>query len=222
MLQDCSMDIYNTQKRYFQEAYRSGEHGWPTTEPTPFIRSFQRSFRKEFQGGRILDLGCGEGRHTLLFAEKDCFAVGMDLEPRALQRAKEIIKYKKFICKPNFLIGDVLALPFKEKSFDVLIDYGCLHHILKRDFSRYLWNTLPLLKPKGYFLLTCFSIRFKHQPEEHRKRDWIIHKGHYDRFFRKSDFRKLFGRHYQILNIEEERDREKPHYVFYNVLMKKS
>ncbi len=215
------MDVYANQKRYFEEAYQSGEHGWPTTGPTPFVKSFLQSFRKERSMANILDLGCGEGRHTLLFAGKGYFAVGMDLEPVALLRAKKFARNKKFPKKPYFLLGNTLALPFKEGSFDVLIDYGCLHHILKRDFSLYLRETLSLLRPKGYFLLTCFSIRFKHQPDERRRRDWIIHKGHYDRFFRKSDFPKLFGKDYRILKIEEEKDPEKPHYVFNNVLMQK-
>ena len=29
-------------------------------------------------GGRMLDLGCGEGRHTLLFAKVGFFTVGLD------------------------------------------------------------------------------------------------------------------------------------------------
>jgi SAM-dependent methyltransferase len=215
------MDVYANQKRYFEEAYQTGEHGWPTTDPTPFVKSFLQSFRKEKPRAKILDMGCGEGRHTLLFAGKGYFAAGMDLEPKALLRAKKFARELKLPQKPNFLLGNALALPFKGESFEVLIDYGCLHHIMKRDFSLYLRDTLSLLKPKGYFLLTCFSIRFKHQPEERRQRDWIIHKGHYDRFFRKSDFPKLFGKNYKILKIEEEKDPKKPHYVFNNVLMQK-
>lgn len=216
------MGIYSSQKRFFEEAYRSGEHGWPSSEPTPFVREFlQSSFRKEHPVARILDIGCGEGRHTLPLTKEGYLAVGLDLQPLALQRAKRIAKSQGLKRGFHFLVGDVLSLPFKGKSFDVLIDYGCLHHILKRDFSRYLLNTLSILRPKGYYLLSCFSTRFRHHPKERRSRDWIIHRNHYDRFFRKKDFNNLFGKYYKILKIVEERSSENPHHFFYHVLMKK-
>ncbi len=215
------MSIYSSQKRFFEEAYKSGEHGWPVTEPTPFVRSCLKIFRKECRAGRILDLGCGEGRHTLFFAKEGYRAIGLDMQPLALKRAKAFANSKGIAGGFHFMVGDVLALPFKNESFDLLIDYGCLHHILKKDFSLYLRNTLSQIKRGGYFLLSCFSTKFRHENEGNRKRDWLIHKDHYDRFFKKSDFKKLFGKNYHILEVEEEKSHENPLQVFYHVLMQK-
>jgi SAM-dependent methyltransferase len=215
------MAIYLEQKRYFEEAYRSGVHGWPTEEPTRFVKEFLQTYRKKKPRGRILDIGCGEGRHTLLFAGAGYRAIGVDMQHLAINRAREFARLKGVTRGFQFVIGDVFSLPFQAGDFDVLIDYGCLHHVMKKDFKKYLASTLPLLKRGGYFLLSCFSSKFKHHPKERRKRDWMVHRGHYDRFFRRTDFKTLFGEFYDILKTREERDRIHPHYVFHHVLMQK-
>lgn len=215
------MSVYLEQKRYFENAYRTGEHGWPTLDPSPFVVEFIKTFRKEKPKGRILDIGCGEGRHTLLFAQAGYFSVGVDLQPLAIRRARQFAKAKGVKKGFRFVLGDVFSLPFEANSFDVLIDYGCLHHVKKKDFSKYLESTLPLLRPGGYLLLSCFSSKFKHHPGERRRRDWLVHRGHYDRFFKAGDFKDLFGRFYDILKRREERDPRHPIYVFHHVLMKK-
>jgi len=215
------MSVYLNQKRFFEEAYRTGEHGWPTADPSRFVIEFLRTFRKESPRGRILDIGCGEGRHTLLFAGAGYTAIGTDLQPLAIQRAREFARSEKLKGRFKFVLGDVFALPFRPGGFDVIIDYGCLHHVMKKDFPRYLENTLPLLRSGGYFLLSCFSSKFKHHPGERRTRDWMVHRNHYDRFFRKGDFRRLFGKFYDILKTSEERDRVHPYYVFHHVLMRR-
>lgn len=215
------MGLYAQQRRYFEEAYRTGVHGWPTEEPSAFVREFLRGFRGKRRAGRVLDIGCGEGRHALLFAGVGYETVGVDLQPLAIRRALGFARAAGVRRRLRFLVGDVFALPFGPGAFDVLIDYGCLHHVMKKDFPRYLRSTVPLLRPGGHVLLSCFSTRFKHHPGERRRRDWLVHRGHYDRFFRKGDFKALFGGHYDILKAREERDRVHPHYVFHHVLMRK-
>ncbi|MBI3803174.1 MAG: methyltransferase domain-containing protein [Nitrospirae bacterium] len=212
------MSIYASQKKYFEKAYRTGEHGWPVEGASAPVVRFVERFKKERPSGRILDIGCGEGRHTALFAKAGYRAVGLDYQPLALERARRFSGNGAANPNLRFMLGDVFHLPFRPGAFDVLLDYGCLHHVRRRDTQRYLANVLPVLKPGGYFLLSCFSTDFKHHADEKRKRNWMVHHGHYDRFFRKGDFRSIFGGAFNILQIEEERQ---PLYVFHHVLMQK-
>ncbi len=168
------------------------------------------------RGGRALDIGCGEGRHSIAFAEAGFGTVGMDLEPKALARARSAVQDRNV--RPGFLQANVFALPFSTEVFDVVVDYGCLHHVRRSDTSRYLAQVVPLLKPGGQYLLSCFSTKFRHHAAERRTRDWLVHAGHYDRFFRRADFPALFGRWFDIVDLTEDRDGL---YVFHNVHMQK-
>ena len=207
--------IYRAQRAYFERAYATGEHGWPMEGVSPMVARFLRTFRGRDR--RVLDIGCGEGRHTRALAVAGALAVGVDLEPKALARAREAAD-RGSARGLGFAQADVFALPFAPATFDVVLDYGCLHHVRRRDTQRYLEQVVPLLKPEGYFLLSCFSTKFQHHAGERRTRDWLVHNGHYDRFFRRADFGAIFGRAFEIVEITEDRDGL---YVFHNVLMRK-
>ncbi len=115
------MSLYARQRRYFEEAYKTGEHGWPVTEPTPFVvRSVKQLLRKKAFGkkGRVLDLGCGEGRHTFACAELGLQAVGLDYQRLAISRAQKMSKTGQIRRGYYFLVGDAFHLPFSEGSFD--------------------------------------------------------------------------------------------------------
>jgi len=99
-----------------------------------------------------------------------------------------------------------------------VLDCGCFHHVKKADWSRYLAGLTVLLRPGGYLHLTTFSTRFKHYPGERRSRNWLVHRNHYDHFFRKADFARIFGKRYEILKIEEERQEL---HAFWHVLLRK-
>jgi SAM-dependent methyltransferase len=176
------------------------------------VARFLRSAKT--RGGRALDIGCGEGRHSVAFARKGFDAVGVDLEPRALALARSAARGARL----SFLQANVFALPFLPGAFDVVMDYGCLHHVRRSDTRRYLDQVVPTIKPGGYFLLSCFSTKFKHHAGERRTRNWLVHAGHYDRFFRRADFPAIFGRWFDIVDLTEDREGL---YVFHNVLMRK-
>lgn len=215
-----SQILYKSQKEYFHRSYQKEETPWPNIEPTREIKEFLSIIKKKINSGLMLDLGCGEGRHSYLFQEKGYKVVGIDYQETALKKAIARGQNRKLASfgKPFFIAGDLFSLPLKRNLFDIVLDYGCLHHVKKADFRNYLNILVNLLKPRGYYILSCFSTAYKHYPGEKRKRDWLVHKGHYDRFFKSSEFAVLFGLQFDILRILEEKSGLS---VFYHVLMRK-
>jgi cyclopropane fatty-acyl-phospholipid synthase-like methyltransferase len=165
-----------------------------------------------------LDLGCGEGRHTLLFASAGFHTVGLDYLAAPLQTVAERARQAGLNGRVRLIMGDALLPPIKPGTFDVLVDYGCFHHVRKSDWPIYLDRVLGLLKPGGYFHLTVFSTKFKHYPGERRRRNWHVHRNHYDRFFVKRDVPEIFAGRCEVVAIEEE---HKGLDGFFHVLMRK-
>ncbi len=67
---------------------------------------------------KILDLGCGYGRHSLMLAKSGCSVTGLDYSKHFLKIAKENAKKEKI--GANFIFGDMRKLPFKNE-FDAVI-----------------------------------------------------------------------------------------------------
>lgn len=202
-------------RRYFKQAYQTGVHGWEN-EPSVYALNFLDRLKNLVAGGKLLDVGCGEGRHSIAAAGLGFKVTGIDFEPLALKRARKNAK----TCGTagvSFRKADVLSLPFRDNSFDVVLDYGCLHHQKKSDWGAYRKNLLRMLSPQGFYILSVFSSKFRFF--RGTGRTWHVAYGAYRRCFTSRDIRQLFGSDFDILELLEERG---PNGGFLHVLMKRN
>lgn len=103
-------------------------------------------------GDKVLDLGCGEGRHVISFyVEADVHAIGVDLGFADLKKAAE--KFAPFNEADNkrkqlhLACTNALQLPFANESFDKVICSEVLEHI--PDYRGALQEIARILKPGG-------------------------------------------------------------------------
>lgn len=109
-------------------------------------------------GERVLDLGCGEGRHVIsAYVEGDVDAFGVDLCWEDLKTTKD--KFEPFAQPDNqnkrfaLSTANALELPFADNTFDKVICSEVLEHI--PDYQGALAEIERVLKPGGLF---CASV----------------------------------------------------------------
>ncbi len=85
-------------------------------------------------GDRILDLGCGEGRHAIsAYMVNDVESVGIDLSLGDLETTRE--RFQEFVEAENtskslvISVASAESLPFADESFDKIICSEVLEHI---------------------------------------------------------------------------------------------
>jgi ubiquinone/menaquinone biosynthesis C-methylase UbiE len=188
-------------RQYFRKAYGTGKHGWAVEDPSPYAAKFLARLKRIIPNGRLLDIGCGEGRHAILAARLDFNVTAIDYEPSALKRAQRFAKNKK-VRGIIFRLANVLCLPPQDTAFDIVLDYGCLHHQRKVDWPAYKAGVLRVLSPNGFFILSVFSPKFPLFCGS--RKNWHIAQGAYRRYFTRRDILGLFGREFEVLEIIEE------------------
>jgi SAM-dependent methyltransferase len=185
-------------RKYFQQAYRTGQHGWEIDDPSPYALKFLSRLRRAIPGGRLLDAGCGEGRHAIMAAGLGFRVTAVDYEPLALERARHLAKIKGAE-GITFRNANILKMPAPRAPFDAIIDYGCLHHQKKADWPAYKAFVLGALRRGGFLVLSVFGPRF---PLFHgRSRNWHIARGAYRRYFTRDDLLGLLGDEFEILEM---------------------
>ncbi|MBT3460111.1 MAG: class I SAM-dependent methyltransferase, partial [Halieaceae bacterium] len=108
-------------------------------------------------GQMLLDVGCGEGRHTLAaYLKSGVTAVGVDLGLADLETARGRIADMEAYNPQGeieFLQGDATALPFPDNHFDHVICSEVLEHI--PNFIAVIGELNRVLKPGGNL---CVSV----------------------------------------------------------------
>lgn len=118
-----------------------------------FYRSVARNVADNApRGARILEIGCGPGRLSILLARDHGLDVtGLDLDPAMVERATANAEAIDAEMRPSFAVGDVAALPFADGSFDVVVSTLSMHHW--DDPVAGLTDVARVLRPEGRALI---------------------------------------------------------------------
>lgn len=101
----------------------------------------------------ILDVGCGEGIVSFKLAALSRRVIGLDLSAKNIRLANSKKNSSGFREKIDFMLGDILHLPFADNSFDLIVFLDALPEI-EQDISA-LAEIARVLKPKGRFVISA-------------------------------------------------------------------
>jgi SAM-dependent methyltransferase len=133
---------------------RSTPAPWDIGRPQP---AFLRLAEGGLLAGRLLDAGCGTGENTLLAASRGAETVGVDVSPRAVERARGKAASRGITAR--FEVADALSLGNLGLTFDTVIDSGLFHVFDDESRARYVASLASVLRPGGHCYLMCFSDR---------------------------------------------------------------
>lgn len=144
---------------------------------------------------KLLDRGCGPGRHAIFFAKLGFQVTGMDLSPEALGYLERWARQERLSVRT--VEGDMFHMPFPEDSFDCVLDYNVSFHTDTAGYLRTVKELRRVLRPGGEVYLTLKSRKdpafLRAGQEEHIDRFTLGRQGGTPHFYAdQEDFPELF------------------------------
>jgi ubiquinone/menaquinone biosynthesis C-methylase UbiE len=118
-------------------------------------------FLKKRKVLKVLDLGCGAGRHVVYMTSQTFEAYGVDMSETGLKRTKERLKANSL---DAFLVRcDMKFQPFINSCFDMVICLNTIYHQRLKEIQQTILRARGaarrILKNRGLFLVNFHSKR---------------------------------------------------------------
>ena len=158
---------------------------------------------------RVLDLGCGAGRHVLYLARRGFEAYGADISEAGLKLTKE--RLESCGLKAEILRCDMKSMPYIPSCFDAVICVQTIYHQKLEGIRETVSEIRRVLKKGGLLLANFHSKRSGmygegiEVEEDTFVRENGPEKGILHHFFDENELRKLFESFRVDLKVEEER-----------------
>jgi tellurite methyltransferase len=108
----------------------------------------------------VLDLGCGEGRDSVFFAELGARVTGVDLAADGLDKARRLARRRGV--RIRWIEGGMTdALP--AGPFDLIFSCGTIHYVTGAERRPLFRRLAALTRPGGYQAHVVFTDRVVHE-----------------------------------------------------------
>ena len=146
-----------------------------------------------------IELGCGEGRNAIYMAKQGITVTALDNSHTAIENAKHIANGSGV--QVDFRCQDII----KDRvngEYDFVYDSGLLHHLPPHRRITYIELLERILKPGGYFGLTCFAWGENCADEVD---DWAFYEREFCAgvAFSEERLRELFGQWFDVVEIRK-------------------
>lgn len=128
-------------KNYNRQYFLQRDHVAPS-----MARSIE-IFMKKNKLKKVLDVGCGSGQMIKFLCSCGFEAKGVDIAKDAVILANKL--NKKSVTK----IGTATKIPYKNKSFDLIISISVIEHLTKKEARLFLNEAKRVLRPDGFIFL---------------------------------------------------------------------
>lgn len=107
-------------------------------------------------GGRILDLGCGEGRDSVFFASRGFSVTGLEVSRAGLRKAERLAAEQGVAVRwIECALPDLPAIG----PFDLVYSCGSIHYVARSDRARLFHGLRAMTAPGGLHAHIVFTDR---------------------------------------------------------------
>jgi tellurite methyltransferase len=108
------------------------------------------------KGSRVLDVGCGDGRVALFFAERGCVVDAIDYSPAAILKLKFRARERGLHEAIRANVMDMRDLRI-DTIYDVIVAHGSLQLVERNHWSRLLQDFKKNTRPGGYHVMVVLT-----------------------------------------------------------------
>jgi len=126
------------------------EYIWGT-RPSSFAREVSGLVQA---GGRVLELGCGEGRDSVFFATRGLDVTAIDVSAAGLDKAERLAEVAGV--RVHWIVGDAAHCAV-DGAFDLVYSCGAIHYVPRRRRACVLARLKALTSPGGYHAHVVFT-----------------------------------------------------------------
>lgn len=125
---------------------------WQNAEKDTWLKPSEDSYyyAEKWRGEgrkRLLDLGCGLGRHSIFFDAHGFKVTAIDLSEYGVKHLRDWQKQNGVDFRT--VIGDMQSLPFADNAFDCIYSYHVVSHTDSEGIKRIMSEIRRVLKPGG-------------------------------------------------------------------------
>ena len=114
------------------------------------------TFKNFTRSSKILDLGCGGGRHVKFLAENGFETYGCDYSENGIKITNELLKENNL--KADLKVASVDKLPYDDNFFDGLICFGVLYYNDKDTIEKSAKEIYRILKNDAKALIVVRTL----------------------------------------------------------------
>ena len=135
----------------FEEFYKSSTPPWVIGEPQPAVVELEKV---GLIRGKVLDVGCGTGEHTILLTRLGYDVLGIDFAPEADEQARRNAEANGV--EARFEVADAMNLP-GEPRYDTIVDSALFHIFDDTDRPKYVASLHNACRPGGIVVVLALS-----------------------------------------------------------------
>jgi SAM-dependent methyltransferase len=135
----------------FDEFYKTSTPPWVIGEPQPALVELEKG---GLIRGKVLDVGCGTGEHTILLTRLGYDVLGIDFAPEAIEQARRNAEANGV--EARFEVADAMNLP-GEPRYDTIVDSALFHIFDDTDRPKYVASLHTACRPGGIVVVLALS-----------------------------------------------------------------